>query len=269
MSSSRIIKSGQPVERSVAPFAYGNLGVQRGTPLLHGSVEGFTPLQLVDGTSRGPAGQAGSSGEGSLAVLEAEPVSEGLRCIADEELTRQLEESFGRGFDEGRRQAERGLANAFKSLREGIAAVSELREKVLRESEDDLLKLAMLVAKKIVHQEIRQDPQILANIIAAAVSDLASNDRISIRLNPDDLQLVQQNRHLYLAGIGSDEQIALIADEGILVGGCMVDTVTGTVDARVEIQLEEIYHRFLEERSLPGELPLALLEEGAHAFPAS
>ena len=249
MSSSKIIKSGRVEDVDVCNVSYGGLTDSGGAgscPALE-----FLPLQFND--------QPGKRRRAPGSVADAPPqapqaLDPGMMVIAEEELRQKVEEAFQKGIDEGRQQTERGLANVFRSLREGIDAITRLREKVLRNSEEDLLKLAIMVARKIIQQEIKHDPKILANIVAEAISSCSDLDRITIRLNPDDCSRVSANRHFYLLGIGANTQVSLIPDEAILPGGCMVDTVTGTIDARIEVQLEEIYRRFLETRGLPDEV---------------
>ena len=43
-------------------------------------------------------------------------------------------------------------------------------------------------------------------------------------------------------------QISIKPDESVTVGGCVVETLTGQVDARVESQVEEIFNRLMQER---------------------
>jgi flagellar assembly protein FliH len=119
---------------------------------------------------------------------------------------------------------------------------------MLRESEEDLLKLTVLVAKKIIQQELVQQPEILAKIISAAISSVTELDRVSVRLNPADYSVVNSDRQTYFGNLGDETHILLSPDESVEPGGCMVDTNTGTVDARIETQLDEIYRQFLEKR---------------------
>lgn len=260
MSSSKVIKSNALQEHSVSAICYRALSGEAGLGRVYSGGEGFVPFNFNDADLyEAPA---------ELPVVEevpppAEvPLDEGMMLVSEEEAQLKLEEAFQKGVDEGRQGAERGLANVFKSLREGIAGINGLREKVLRESEDDLLKLSIMVAKKIIQQEISQNPQILANIVAATISSCVELDKINIRLNPEDHELVAANRQLYLSGSSQNMQITLTPDDGIMSGGCMVETVTGTIDARIEVQLDEIYRSFMEERGTPLK---QLVEEGQNA----
>jgi len=246
MSSSKIIKCARQRDLKVSNVSYGGLsGADEQIPARGGA---FLPLNFRNASSGTGASESAAA---EAALPDSAEVDPGMVMVAEAELQQKLEAAFHKGIDEGRQQTERGLANVFRSLREAIDATMRLREKVLRESEEDLLKLAIMVARKIVQQEIRHDPQILANIVGETVSCCSDLDKITIRLNPDDCTLVSANRNFYLSGIGANTQVSLIPDEAILPGGCMVDTVTGTIDARIDVQLDEIYRKFMETRGVP------------------
>ncbi|WP_298272632.1 FliH/SctL family protein [Geobacter sp.] len=259
MSSSRtarIIKAGRQESATVQGYSFSAIAAapqllpeERETD----SGSGFVPFGLV-GTPPGRGLPAASGAEEPVAAV---PDLEGMIILTEEELQAKIDEVYHNGMEEGRRQAERGLANVFKSLREGVAALTGLRQRVLKESEEDLLRLAVMIARKIVQQEIAQDPGVLASIIAAAVGGCAERDRVVVRLNPGDHAVVSANRQGFLAGLGEDAPITLASDDGVGPGGCLVETATGTVDARIEAQIDEIYRILLEERSAPVETPPA------------
>lgn len=255
MSSSKVIKPSQIRDQIVCSFDYGTLA--DGSTLAAGSEsDEFVPLQIRECRR----GQVEEVLQVALEeeTLPQEPVASG---ISEDELQAQLADAYSRGLEEGRRQAERGLGNVFKALRDGVTSITGLRDRMLRDSEDDLLKLTIMVARKVIQQELALEQKVLANIINAALSTLTELDRVTIRLNPTDYGAVNANRHIYLAGVGEETQIVLTPDENIEPGGCMVDTATGTVDARIEVQLDEIYRQFLEQRSLPQDTDAVLVNE--------
>lgn len=189
----------------------------------------------------------------------------GMVVLSEEELQSRVNEVFQNGLEEGRRQAERGLANVFKSLRDGVAALNDLRSRVVKESEEDLLKLAVMIARKVIQQEITQSPRVLSRIVAAAVSECSDRDRVVIHLNPNDYAVVAADRQVFLGALGEEGQISLISDDAIGPGGCLVETATGTVDARIEAQLDELYRALLEERSTPVDAVLPTVGENLYA----
>lgn len=169
--------------------------------------------------------------------------------IPEEVHEQQVRESYEKGFEEGKRQAERGLANVFKALRDAVEELTDLKGHILRASEDDLLNLAVMIARKVIHQEIATDRLILAKVVSAAVSNASDRDELVIRLNPEDHRLVSAHKHLYLNGCNDERLVELRADDVIAPGGCIVDTVMGEIDARTDSQVDEIFRRLLEEKT--------------------
>lgn len=259
MSLSKVIKKENLKDWSVSDVSYGALVSsvpKAGDP--HSASRddtGFTPYFLNDqvrvlNTSSKFSPHGTHSSEGGS---EAD-IPEGMLAITEEELQRQLDDAYARGAEEGRQVAERGLAHVFRALRDGADSLVSLREKVLRESEGDLLKLSRLVAKKIILQEIRQDPAILANIVAATVSCCSEQDKITVRLSPEDYKAVMANRQKVAGDAGDAGRVFLTPDDSIKLGGCLVETPTGTVDARIDSQLDEVYTRCMEEGGIPQEI---------------
>ena len=70
-----------------------------------------------------------------------------------------------------------------------------------------------------------------------AVGHLAERQRMVIRVNPLDLEILERNQPEWIA---SDEGIELKADKRIKRGGCLVEGESGSVDAQIESQIDAI-----------------------------
>jgi flagellar assembly protein FliH len=250
MFLSRVIKSGAIDDQSVRDFRFEILENEVLSPVAVAGDEGFVPFSYcsgiidssTDSTNDGVSCGRESDDENRVPDEASQP------GITEEELTEKVRESFETGFEEGQRQAERGLSNVFKSLRRAIDEVTSLREQIFRESEEDLLRLSILVARKIIQQEISEDRRILTRIVAAALENAAERDDVVVRLNPEDYRLVTTHRQHYLQGIGDGRDLNMKPDDTVSQGGCVIDTVMGEIDARLESQLDEIHKRLLEDR---------------------
>jgi flagellar assembly protein FliH len=242
MSSSRIIKGALSGKQMVTEFFFGALQDEE-LPL---SPIMAAEFQMLFAECTGAGLMEAESAE-AHPHLEALPPG-AMPGPDAEELQRMLQEASDNGFAEGRRESEESSAGICRTLSEAVAAVGQLRERIVRETEDDLLRLAIMVAKQIVQQEITLDRKILAQFVTEAIRGIADQDEIVICFHPDDCRVVSANRHLYLAGTGDKRQITIKPDDSIPVGGCVVDTPTGLVDARVETQLAVIFKRLMQER---------------------
>lgn len=254
MPLSRIIKSSVASE-GISSFNFNSISGTGGLKLSESkeSPVGFTPLGIFDTSEVG--GRVGippkvESGE--------QPEAPPGRFVADEDMQKMQDESYQRGLEDGKNLAERGLQHVFRSLRTAAEDLQMLREKVLRESEDHLLDLVMAVARKVLLREVRQDRQIVVKVIQKAIADLLKTDDLVIRVNPDDHALITSSADSLLKNEISAARFELKPDPAVMIGGCLVETGLGTVDARLEAQLEEIFRAMLEEQAVKA---VALDEE--------
>lgn len=205
---------------------------------------GFVPLALFDSSEL----------TGVVAVAQKGAIDPDSVVLSEDELNRRLQEAFANGLAEGKNLAERGLLNVFKALRTASEAIHTLREKVLRESEEELLNLIMMVARKVILREISQDRGILAEVVQNAIAGLSERDEIIVRLNPDDYALATTGRDDLLRKELMSDRMSLKPDPTVLAGCCMIDTDMGTINASIDAQLDEIYRRLLEERCVSSDV---------------
>lgn len=269
MSSSRILKPGSALAGCVESYRFDTVQGEFASPVSGGG-SGFVPfLDTIIAASPGFPAITGENPPLPEETPEDRPpaVVQPASGVSEEESLQLVQEAYERGVEEGKRQAERGLSSVFKALREAVEEVAGLREQILRECEEDLLKLAVMVARKVIHQEISMDRLILAKVVGAAVGSASERDEIVIRLNPDDHRLVSAHRHLYLSGVGDERLLELKSDDSIPHGSCIVDTAMGEIDARTDSQVDEILKRLLEERNTLLSIPPKLLvEREQHAY---
>lgn len=253
MPSSKIIKAATQ-DLPISPFSFRQVTQ---SPLAVASQptadDGarFVPLEIFDPTEIGSkVGLAPPQ-----PAVETPPEVPG-RFVSDQELEKELQESYQRGLQDGKNLAERGLVHVFKAMRTASEELQQQREKVLRDSEEDLLALAIAVARQVIHQEVMQDRGIVLRVIKAALETLSDNDELVIRVHPDDYALLTTSQNQALQQELASFRYTLKADTTIPPGCCQVDTTRGTVDASFEAQLEELYRRMREERASGAE-PLA------------
>src|SRR6185369_15178742 len=219
MSSSRIIKSLKLESHELTEFNFHPIGHAAGKTA-SGCVGSFVPMALFDGSDK--------PGAATQALIEQDTAQEPAGItLSEEELNSRLHESFQNGLLEGKNLTERGLLNVFRSLRIAVEDLLALREKVVRESEDELVNLVMKVARKVILREVAQDRRILSDVVQAAIADLSERDEIIIRLNPDDYALVTTSREDYLRKELLTDKMQLKPDSSVLPGSCQIDTEMG------------------------------------------
>jgi flagellar assembly protein FliH len=247
MSLSRVIKSGIIGDRPVAAYSYDNFQ-SRPVQGYRGGGDGFLPF-FPGGVSQDTADDLQEPvADASFAGGVDE--NSGKLMISEEELEGRIQDAYARGVKEERKQADDDLAGICSALTEAVSIVSKLRERVVKESEEELLKLSFMLAKKIIRQEIKHDRQIMTMLVSEALREFPEQHDIVLCLHPEDYKVISSNRELFLAGVGDQRQITLKSDEAMTLGGCVVESSSGIIDARIEAQLDEIYRNLIEGRSL-------------------
>lgn len=240
MSSSKVIKSADNKNSGLAEYSFRNM--EESSALSHENQNsgGFVPLDII-----------GSNRE----VVVLEPVDEGPPRveITELELDKRISEAFSNGLKEGKELAERGLINVFRALRASSETIHALRDKIFRESEDEIINLIMLVARKVIISEVTQNRSILAGVVQNAIADLSARQEITVRINPDDYLLVTSGRDELLLKELLNEHLSIKPDPSVAAGFCLVDTEMGTIDASLNGQLDQIYRSLIEQRASDAE----------------
>jgi flagellar assembly protein FliH len=238
MSSSKIIKQADHDSTGISEFSFRSIGHSGIAAPDVQSAGGFVPMGLYQ-----------SSDQRDLAGEEAIDTGPPPIEISEDDLNQRTSDAFNAGLKEGKELAERGLINVFKALRASSETIHNLRDKIFRESEDELINLVMLVARKVIIHEISQDRSILAGVVQHALAGLSAREEITVRVNPEDFLLVTSGRDELLHKELINERLLLKPDPTVAVGFCLVDTAMGTIDASLDGQMDQIYRSLLEQRT--------------------
>jgi len=152
----------------------------------------------------------------------------------------EVNEAFNRGRQEAVSGNEAKLDNCLQAMVKALDEVNKLREKVARNSSQDMLRMVMAISEQVILQAVEAKPEIVLSIIENALSTSVQADAYRIRVSPQDLDLVNEQKPLFLASISGMKNISISADAAITPGGCRVESDFGDVDATISSQLEEI-----------------------------
>jgi len=88
----------------------------------------------------------------------------------------------------------------------------------------------------------------MLEIIHKAIESLKYQKEIRIRVNPDDLGFLKENKMQLYTMLGESKEIEIVEDALVGRGGCIIDTEIGTIDARLETQLRVIEKLFARKQ---------------------
>ncbi len=219
------------------------------------------PAQVVENGSRGAHGNTILNGSNVIkdARRQAENIimqaqEEAERCLhkAEKELEvlrlKTKEEGYAQGYEEGlgdgaqkaREEAEYLLGLLEQTVQEGV----RLRVSGLAALEDDVLKLSLLLADKVVRKTVADDISWLEPIIKEALEALGTVDTLTAYVNPMDYSLIKESEDSVQPS--KRTKVSFEPDSTVSQGGCLIESENGLIDARLERRLGRIGKRLTE-----------------------
>ena len=190
---------------------------------------------LPDGTVRTGGRVAGASFEERLA----------------EETRQAFESGRERGREEGRRaereaQAPTAAAEGERRRRQTAELVENFareRDRYLHVIEQEVVRLALAVAARILRREAQMDPLLLTGAVRVALGQLAATSEMRLRVPAREADLWKETMAL-MPKLAVKPQV--VADESMLLGECVIESKVGTVDLGIRSQLNEIERGFFD-----------------------
>ena len=190
-----------------------------------------------------------------VAVLHGEAEEERDRLLS--EAQKQLEndraearaaghaEGFAAGHAEGEAAVREEMAElirttnaqAEKTLRDAHDAMRDY----LMQAEEDIVSIAMTAVERILPQHFIDVPQMVLPIVRDAILRVKDQKEVIVHVPPDSYDFVlmarDELRGLLTAG---DTNLTITSDEAMKPGDCLVETPNGSVDARLQTQIEQL-----------------------------
>jgi flagellar assembly protein FliH len=176
------------------------------------------------------------------------PVSTVTRPREEELRDAEYHRGHRDGLAEGRAQGEAELDGLRTSLDLVVREVWAHRERLVGEVEPDVVRLALAVAGRVVGELAERDRSLAERMVTEALKRVTARDRLTLRVNPEDLEAVRAKREQWLRLVEGVEHLEVIEDRRVARGGALVTTLDGAVDARWTTQLVEIERALLGER---------------------
>ncbi|MBZ5725112.1 MAG: hypothetical protein LAP87_08960 [Acidobacteriia bacterium] len=178
---------------------------------------------------------AATDGEGG-----GEPDASARTAQLERQWEQQVKEAHAAGMREGE-AAGRGRAGAelqpvIERLSRAIEELAQIRGRLRREAEADLVKLALAIARRVLRRELSVDPDALHGLILGALEKLQGQELCRVKVHPSHAALV--GACLGKSAAGASVQV--LADPSCQPGGVIFETARGNLDVSVDLQLHEI-----------------------------
>lgn len=136
---------------------------------------------------------------------------------------------------------EYGLEKAQEEIQEFANVLTQLldaRNKTIDLTLNEISQMAVMVAEKLIRQEVTSNPEIVLKVTAETIREMGKGHQsIVIKVNPADVDVVKENLPELYPYSDSKTNIVVIEDNAVDWGSCIVETNTGIIDASFSTQL--------------------------------
>jgi len=176
------------------------------------------------------------------------------KYIADQR--EKLEKEFATKLDSEKRTAwqngnQAGITLTRNQFTAQVAQMSEQIAKVIDSisfhtdtflafHQEEILKLIITLARKVIDVEVTLNPDIIITTLRRCLDLLNEKEDIKILVNPNDWGIVRENLDDFGLSLDLPKNIEVVPNNEILEGGCRVEFKSGSIDADIETQFAEI-----------------------------
>ncbi|HEY4824482.1 MAG TPA: FliH/SctL family protein [Solirubrobacteraceae bacterium] len=137
----------------------------------------------------------------------------------------------------GMAAARTDAAPAIAAMTAALEAIEQLKAQMLTELEQDAVEMAMRLAEQILAGVVSVEPERVIDVGRNALRHLTERRRVTLVVNPDDLELVSECVDQLQSELGGIEHLGVQSDRRIGRGGAIARTDSGEIDSGLDAQL--------------------------------
>lgn len=131
------------------------------------------------------------------------------------------------------------LDNFASDLEQTVASVLSAMEEWTLLTEEKITNIVVDVCRKVLVSELTQSRDSILTIVQAAMREVTLSESARIRINPEDMPALRDRQGEIIAAAQSVRAIEFVED-GSILGGCVIETDGGIVDATIEGKLDRL-----------------------------
>lgn len=179
------------------------------------------------------------------ALLKEEEALNGKLRSQAEQMSAQVERARSEATAEARLLWEAELQEKIAQERSRLQKIEEEfrqeRTRYFAGVESEVVRLALAIAVRVLHREVKLDPLLLTGVVRVALEKVAKDSAVVLRVPVGEIEMWQG-----VFAAHQDAAMKLVGDERLAAGECVLETNVGRVELGVSAQLEEIERGFFD-----------------------
>jgi flagellar assembly protein FliH len=166
-----------------------------------------------------------------------------------ERLKQVQEEAYQKGFELGRedgrveaiREASNQVDSDIRSFKDLIQNIQNQYEQIAKVNEGRIVDLIFKIASRLAAKTLEYDTHAITEVVRQTVESVSSQDKVIVEIHPSLIQFFEELQ----THSGRDYDFLKLVDiqpnETISIGGCVVRTQFGEIDAQFETRMQNLW----------------------------
>jgi flagellar assembly protein FliH len=154
-------------------------------------------------------------------------------------------QAFEQGYQEGERigkqMGEKMVETVVRRYDKSIAEIAQAHKKLVEHMEQQTVRLAVEISRKVIQRELTVDPDLVTAVAAVALKRIQGHQAVTLRVSRYDCERVRKAIADINPGIVVKDDVTLER------GDFMIDTAHTHLDGRVSSQVETLGRLMLDE----------------------
>lgn len=207
------------------------------------------------------------------AQLQAQAMLEEARTQAQQLREQAREQGFQEGYaageEEGRAASRARIEAAVDNLGRDLKILATVRAGILAVMEEEIVGLVQAACDRVLLSATATDPGLVRRVVREAIARFNQVERLTVRVSPEDLKQVQEQRPELLVEFDDLKHLEIKADPGVAPGGCQVDSASAQVDASLATRRQQVLASLTEAFHRAGGLEVEPLLDEALRLPVA
>jgi flagellar assembly protein FliH len=134
-------------------------------------------------------------------------------------------------------QQKENTATVCQALQEAVNKLNEQHENIFREHKEQIAKLSVEIARKILGQKVQEGDYAIEAIVQESLKNVPKREDVVVHLNPEDLSEYQKAQEGTGEGLAC---IKLVANASVGRAECLLETPKGVIESFINDQIERI-----------------------------
>jgi len=150
------------------------------------------------------------------------------------------------GYEEGWTEASAEVDRLVGRIHVVLEKISDKRQEIIEGTETQIVQLVLQIAKKVVKVISENQRNVVINNVLQALRKLKTRGDVVVRVNLEDLKVTSDHVKEFLEKVENVKSITVVEDTSVDLGGAVVETDFGEIDAKISSQFAEIEEKILE-----------------------